>query len=676
VAERENVRGFGEEWLEENGAIWPDESGVGAAAVERVRPLAREAEKLRGSVLVVDDDPDIREILRKTLTAAGYSVLQAADGVEALAIVLESPPDLIILDEMMPRMSGSELLRELRERGALDPSKTVVVILTARPEAAVDKSEYLKQGASAVLFKPFGHREIRIIVDNFFALRRLRAQAAELRVRAERSERRYRALIESANDVIFTLDREGRFVFANASFERVSGFAREEWLDRSFPELMIGLDRGLCRDALRRCLEGEAQLFEARIGRRDGRVVYLSINMNPLRERNRIIGLVGVARDITERRRLEDQIRELSEFNETILRSLGSGLITLDYDRRITFANEMAKRIVGMESEDLVGRSIDEVFPQAGPQIVPPELVKNGGALTSRETVYTRRDGRKIYLGYSVTCQQPGADRRVAVVLTFRDITEVKEMQAQVLRMDRLASLGVLASGIAHEIRNPLAGIKMMAQSLEEEIPPGDAKREYLDRIVRQVNRLDELIRVFFSYARPRQPVRRRYQVPEIVAEVRALLDKKLRSRGIEFREDYASALPDVFVDFHQMQQVFMNLFLNAIDAMPEGGRLVVRAEPVRTTLHAVERRGRTRLRPVSGLFVRVEVEDTGKGIPEEILGNIFDPFFTTKAQGMGLGLSIVHRIVEEHGGEIAVTSEVDKGTRFTLLVPTEEMET
>jgi len=249
-------------------------------------------------------------------------------------------------------------------------------------------------------------------------------------------------------------------------------------------------------------------------------------------------------------------------------------------------------------------------------------------------------------------------------------------MQAQVLRMDRLASLGVLASGIAHEIRNPLAGIKMMAQSLEEEIPPGDAKREYLDRIVRQVNRLDELIRVFFSYARPRQPVRRRYQVPEIVAEVRALLDKKLRSRGIEFREDYASALPDVFVDFHQMQQVFMNLFLNAIDAMPEGGRLVVRAEPVRTTLHAVERRGRTRLRPVSGLFVRVEVEDTGKGIPEEILGNIFDPFFTTKAQGMGLGLSIVHRIVEEHGGEIAVTSEVDKGTRFTLLVPTEEMET
>jgi PAS domain S-box-containing protein len=650
--------------------VWPDEV---ARAVEKEE--AARARREEGVVLVVDDDPDVQTILEKTLTAAGYEVRKAFDGEPALQMILQDPPDLIILDEMMPGMTGKELLQELDRRGVIREHRVVVVVLTAKPEPAVDRAWYLGMGAAAVLLKPFGHREIRIIVDNLLAIRRMGERVSQLEAQALRSERRYRSLIESANDLIFTLDPSGRLVFANASFERVTGFGREDWLGKPLAELVIAPDRNACREALRRCLGGRPELFEARIGRLDGRVALLSVHVSPLREEEGVIGVVGVARDITDWRKLEDQIRELNEFTQTILRTLGSGLITVDDARRITFANEVAGQIVGWGEEELVGRSIDEVFPQVGDQILPPELLRDGGSLASREVSYTRPDGRRIYIGYSVTCRRAEGDRRVAAVLTFRDITDVKEMQAQVLRMDRLASLGVLASGIAHEIRNPLGGIKMMAQSLQEEIPEGDPKREYVDRIIRQVNRLDELIRVFSSYARPRQPVKRAERLPEIVGEVRALLDKRFRTRGVEFREQYADPLPDVYVDFYLMQQVFMNLFLNALDAMPEGGVLTVRAEAVNTTLHAVDRRRRTRLRPVRGLFVRVEVEDTGKGIPEEILENIFDPFFTTKPQGMGLGLSIVHRIVEEHGGEISVTSRVGIGTRFTLLVPTRELE-
>ncbi len=668
--DNESIKNRDQRLPPESGSIWPDENGQqkSASASESV-----EAEARRGTVLVVDDDPDVRDILRKSLRIGGYHVAQAEDGLAALELLREELPDLIILDDMMPRMTGRELLTRLHELGYTD--RTMVVMLTALPEKAVDRKKYLSLGASAVLFKPFGQREMRMIVDNLFTIREVQRRNVELRTRVERTEHRFRDFVESADDLIFTLDVHSNLVFLNRRFDTLTRFDREDWMGRPFLDLVVPTDRALARSGIERALRGQSSRFEVRVSRHDGRILYLSVNLNPIREESEFIGLVGIARDVTEKRRLEDRVRELSEFNESILHSLGSGLVTVNNERRITFFNDVAEQVLGYEAFEVLGRPFDEVFPDIAKKLLPDELLRNGGSLASQEISFQRRDGKKLHLGYSVTCRAPRTDQRVAAVITFRDITEMKEMQAQVLRMDRLASLGVLASGIAHEIRNPLAGIKMMAQTLEEEIDEGDPHREYLTRIVRQVNRLDELIKVFFSYAKPRQPVRRLYRLAEIVSEVTALLRKKLESRGITFREQYAAALPPVHVDFHQMQQVFMNLFLNAIDAMPEGGQLTVRAEAVTTTLHAVDRRGRRHLQPVTGRFVRVEVEDTGHGVPEELLGSIFDPFFTTKPQGMGLGLSIVYRIVEEHGGEITVTSETGKGTRFTLLLPTKEQD-
>ena len=666
--ENESIKNRDQRLPPENGSIWPDENEqrAPAAAEESV-----EAQTGRGTVLVVDDDPDVRDILRKSLKIGGYRVMLAQDGLAALELLRKELPDLIILDDMMPRMTGRELLTRLHELGFVD--RTMVVMLTALPEKAVDRKKYLSLGASAVLFKPFGQREMRMIVDNLFTIREVQRRNVELRTRVERTEHRFRDFVESADDLIFTLDLQQKLVFLNQRFDSLTHFEREEWIGRSFLDLVIPTDRSVAQNGIERALRGQASRFEVRVSRHDGRILYLSVNLNPIREESDLVGLVGIARDVTEKRRLEDRVRELSEFNESILHSLGSGLVTVNGERRITFFNDVAEQVLGYEAFEVLGRPFDELFPEVAKSILPDDLLQKGGSLASQEISFQRRDGRKIHLGYSVTCRGPRRDQRVAAVITFRDITEMKEMQAQVLRMDRLASLGVLASGIAHEIRNPLAGIKMMAQTLEEEISEEDPHREYLTRIIRQVNRLDELIKVFFSYAKPRQPVRRLYRLPEIVNEVTALLRKKLENRGIAFREQYTESLPPVHVDFHQMQQVFMNLFLNAIDAMPEGGQLTVRAEAVTTTLHAVDRRGRRHLQPVTGRFVRVEVEDTGHGIPDDVLGSIFDPFFTTKPQGMGLGLSIVYRIVEEHGGEITVTSEMGKGTRFTLLLPTKE---
>jgi len=213
-----------------------------------------------------------------------------------------------------------------------------------------------------------------------------------------------------------------------------------------------------------------------------------------------------------------------------------------------------------------------------------------------------------------------------------------------------------------------------MAQTLEEEIDKNDTRQEYLSRIIRQVNRLDELLRTLFSYAKPRQPIRKKYHLADIIQEVDILLDDRLKKKKITYKKNFEPNLLKIYVDFHQIQQVFINLFLNALEAMPDGGVLEVKARAVETIIYTRDRRKRHfPNQNKEALYVEVTVRDTGVGIKSDQLNIIFDPFFTTKPQGTGLGLSIVYRIIEEHGGEIRVDSKLGEGTTFTLLLPTEE---
>jgi signal transduction histidine kinase len=249
------------------------------------------------------------------------------------------------------------------------------------------------------------------------------------------------------------------------------------------------------------------------------------------------------------------------------------------------------------------------------------------------------------------------------------EISQTKRLQAEIIRMDRMASLGVLASGIAHEIRNPLAGIKAMAQTLQEELEVGDSKNEYIERIVRQVNRLDELLKSFFSYARPQRPNPVRSKIPDIVREVLPLFLRKIKDNNIIVKEVYSKSLKEIFVDFHQIEQVFFNLIINAIDAMKEGGTLTIRARLPEETQPIIDRRQRIP-KLFSDIYNEITISDTGIGMDSETLNNMYNPFFTTKPNGTGLGLSIVYQIILEHGGQITVESALDKGTTFKILLP------
>lgn len=627
------------------------------------------------TILLVDDDDDMTEIGRKIVASAGYHFLSASSGQEGLDFILKYKPDLILLDYMMPDMNGAEVFHRLvssqRYKHLAD---TPVIMITAQAESDIDRTSLFEMGLASFLVKPFGHRELINIIDNVFILHQVRQKNKELEQKIRRTEYKYQDLIENANDLIFTLNLKGDFIFINRRLSTLTGFTREDWIGRSFFDLVAPEDRVEARSNFNLTLKGRARIFEIRMICQSGTPLFLSMNINPIFEKGEVVGAVGIARDITQRKKLEQEITDLKNFNESIIQSMGAGLITLDLERRITSFNNGAEEVLGYKNDEVVGRYLDEIIPIEESRKLLPDIISQNHSLLNREIEITRRDGSRVFVGYTITPRIDNHNLKVGTIISFRDISQIKQMQTEVVRMDRLASLGVLASGVAHEVRNPLAGIKTMAQTLEEEIEKNDPRQEYLSRIIRQVNRLDELLRTLFSYAKPRQPIRKPQRLHDIIQEVDILLDDRIKKKKIVYTKILPKDLNKIFVDYHQIQQVFINLFLNALEAMPNGGSFELKSRVVETIIYARDRRNKAFVnQDKESRYVEVTIKDSGVGIKPDQLNKIFDPFFTTKPQGTGLGLSIVYRIIEEHNGEIRVDSKLGEGTTFTLLLPTEE---
>lgn len=623
---------------------------------------------------MIDDDPDMVDIGRIIIKRAGFEFIPAATGGEGLAKMIAEEPDLIILDYMMPEMNGLEFFNELKQNPEYSPYKdTPVIVLTAREDEHIDQTPLFESGLAAFLIKPFGHRELINVIENVLMMTEIRRKNAELKEEVKRTKYRYRDLIENANDLIFMLDNNGKINFVNRKLNDITGFEQQEWLDHFLEDIVIPQDKQIVEEAISDAKRGNPSQVQIRIRDRQNMIRYFSANINPLTENKKLSGMVGVARDVTEKYNLESKIANLESFTQSIVTSMGSGLITVDQERRITFFNAAAEEILGFRAEEVLYRSIDDIFANGESTTMLPKETQNHDPVFGQEMEISNASGNKVHIGFSHTPWLDRADHFLGTIITFRDISESKRMQIEMVRMDRLASLGILAAGLAHEIRNPLAGIKTMAQALEEEVADDDPQLEYLHRIVRQVNRLDELLKAFFSYARPRPPIKKLHQLPDIVHEVSVLLAKRLKSKKVVFKESYSKNLKPVLVDLNQIQQVFLNLIINALDALPNGGELTISAKNIKAHAVRMERRGRSYRKPQEKLpFVEVKIADTGIGIKPEHFESIFDPFFTTKPKGIGLGLSIVYRIIEEHGGEITINSELGKGSIFTILLPTE----
>jgi PAS domain S-box-containing protein len=357
---------------------------------------------------------------------------------------------------------------------------------------------------------------------------------------------------------------------------------------------------------------------------------------------------------------LAQKLEDVKNFTESIIQSIGSGIIITEMNDTITYINKAGERILGYPKEELMGKPFS-IFGLKEKQSAIPSFLNNPDDLDTRKEGWMRKkDHTDFPVGFTINNHLSIRGERIGKIVVFRDLTNVYKIQEEILRMDRLVSLGKLASGIAHELRNPLAGIKTTAQALGEEMSGDDSRREYLHRITKEIDRLNDLLKTFFSFAKPENLNLAHCHIKDIINEIIPFLIKEIADKGIRFTETYHPQLPKIKVDKTQMHQVLLNLFLNAIQAMPNGGELKIEANPI--ILNS--------LKGVKQNFIKVVISDTGTGIPSHIVHKIFDPFFTTKPRGIGLGLSITYQIIKKHGGTIKVESEWERGTSFVINLP------
>jgi PAS domain S-box-containing protein len=360
-----------------------------------------------------------------------------------------------------------------------------------------------------------------------------------------------------------------------------------------------------------------------------------------------------------ESEKITQTLEDLGHFTESIVEIVQDGLIAIDRDGKVLYFNKAAQDILGYDRKRVIGKNIDSILSSEDLKRILAGGFKAGEARVGKETTLKKLNGDPVSIGTSAAVYTDGAGNSEGHIITFKDLTEIHRMQEEILRMDRLASLGEISSGIAHEIRNPLAAIKTTAQAMEEEMEPEDPKREFLSRIVKEIDRLDTMLRAFFSFAKPKRPMFARCDIRDVVKEVLLLLGKDAKNNNIEIVEKYAPDLPAVHADFQQLQQVFLNLLLNSIEFMDP-------AREKKIFITAWEKKAGQKKR-----VLEVSLTDTGVGIDEEHINKIFDPFFTTTAKGTGLGLSITYRIIQRHDGSITVNSKPGQGTTFIINLPT-----
>ncbi len=358
--------------------------------------------------------------------------------------------------------------------------------------------------------------------------------------------------------------------------------------------------------------------------------------------------------------RLTQELEDVKNFMESIIQSIGSGIIITGIHDTVTYINKAGERILGYSKDELIGKSFG-IFSLREKQSIVHSLLNNPDDLDTRKEGWMRRkDKVEFPVGFTINNHLSIRGETLGKIVIFRDMTNVFKIQEEILRMDRLVSLGKLSSGIAHELRNPLAGIKTTAQALSEEMSKDDSRREYLNRITKEIDRLNDLLKTFFSFAKPQKLNLIDCSVKDVINEIIPFLFKEIADQGVRFVEAYHPQLPKIKVDKNQMYQVFLNLFLNAIQAMPNGGELKIEVNP--TVSYSQDGPGQN--------FIKIVISDTGKGIPPNIIHRIFDPFFTTKPKGIGLGLSITYQIIKKHGGTIKVESKLEKGTSFIINLP------
>ncbi len=499
---------------------------------------------------------------------------------------------------------------------------------------------------------------IQIMVKDITTERRIEEEKSEVKNRLE-------AILNGIDEGLAVIDRDYKIRSTNRAFVQSLRYAGKSVVGKYCYKMLHNYAIP-CKECVVRNTFQTGKSSESIRSHRDsdGTKIYYETRAYPLRDPDGNVNqVIYIFRDITKKRKLEESIRYLKEYNESIVASVPSSILVVDKNLRIVSANQSFYEDFELEKKEVESKSMERVLPaELNKKIL--KAIRTGGFLKKEEVEITfPRIGRKV-LHISVVCSwyQTGRreeDEEERILIIIEDLSEKRQLEDELIRSGKLAVLGELSAGLAHEVNNPLAIISGYAQMLQAEPTMDEARKQrYLKEIVEQTDRAARIMGKIRDFARPGEIRMESVDINGTLIRTLSLLKDQAHLENIKINKDLDLSLPKIMADKDQLEQIFLNIILNAVQAMPNGGELMLRTK--------LRRQGAK----VSAKRVELTINDTGCGIAKENLGKIFDPFFTTKHDSSGLGLSITHSLVNRHHGTIAVQSQVGKGTTFVITFP------
>jgi two-component system sporulation sensor kinase A len=460
----------------------------------------------------------------------------------------------------------------------------------------------------------------------------------------------YKSLFACDSDAIYAMDLDGYFIPLNPACEILFGYPSMEFSKLTYMKVMTleHLDRAL--SLFYKSLEGKLQNFDCQIIQKNGELRDLNITNYPIVINDDIVGVYGIAKDITEIKQKRKKLRENEALYQLLMENSLDLITKSTPNGEFLYISSYSKEIIGFTPDELIGKSVKELIhlDDLNDYENNKEIVSSGhgnGRITFR-----MKHCNGHYIWVEALCKPILNDQNVVseIISVIRDVTEKKRTEALLLQSDKLSVAGQLAAGIAHEIRNPLTAIKGFLQLIEAE---QDTQKTYFDIINSEMNRIELILGELLILSKPHALKFEKKNIKQIFDQVKALIDTQAIMNNIEVEITYLSNLQTLLCDENQLKQVFINILKNSIEAMHNGGKITVEVDTTESNQ------------------MQIRFIDQGCGITEENLQRIGQPFFTTKEKGTGLGLMISMKIIEKHNGTIHISSE-NNGTEIEVTLP------
>ncbi len=625
-------------------------------------------------ILVVDDEPGVVHSCVRILNRRGFTVTGLNDSAEVPELLRRETFDLLLTDIKMPRIDGLELLGMARQ---VDPHITVVLITGYG--TMEDAIRAIRLGGQGFLMKPFGPAELIAAVEDSLARRAIIRDS--LRLQTLLPLLQINQALQASDGAAALIQRALEITARETGASRITLFnchpARQALVEVSTvppQQVAIPVDPAAAQRVKQsgqpqwKPANGDwlpdhtgqpnivAALLPLRIQENIGGMMAVEAGPNPFGPISlELLSVVaGQLAIIIENVRLHQEAQSLRAFNEDIIQTMTNGLVAVDQQGQLTAFNPAAAKMLGCAPATVLHRPLTEALPQAATLTAIIERTLTTGEPQPRQEInLPQANGPDLPIAISTELLATHQDGWRGVMAALEDLSQIKALEADRRRLDRLAALGEMSAVVAHEIRNPVAGIAAGVDYLTRDAAPDSPEGQGAAMIRQEVRRVNRILEDILFVARP-------MHLDPVVQPLRPIIDHvlershpHLRANQVQINLALGEHLPDLKVDAERLEQVLTNLVINAAQAMPTGGVLSIKAQPA-----ADER------------LVSIIISDTGSGIADEARERIFDPFFTTKAKGTGLGLSVARRIVEAHHGVIRLESGPQKGASFIIDLP------